>query len=176
LKIFILNPLVSQSALIELLLTKLDGTSQFWSKVEDWLNSAKETSDSSVKLLRQLFERNYKVGKDLRWYTRVFSVAFTLYRKDLWVSLHEDDTHHAIPKAFSPNYLLEAFTIMGASMSNCDSESILTESSTHVLNNLSEPQVSLLLATCRILARRFKIRWAQATNIGMNAQRISILQ
>jgi hypothetical protein len=31
-----------------------------------------------------------------------FSVAFSLYREDLRVSLHEDDTHHAIPKTFSP--------------------------------------------------------------------------
>ena len=152
-KIFFLNPIVSQSALIELLLTKLDGTAQFRSEVEDWLNSTKETSDSSVTLLRQLFERNYNVGKDFRWYTRVFSIAFSLYREDLRVSLHEDDTHHAIPKTFSPNYLLEAFTIMGASTTNCDNESILTESRTHVLTDLSEPQVSLLLAARRILAR-----------------------
>jgi hypothetical protein len=37
--------------------------------------------------------------------------------------------------------------------SNCDNESILTESRTHVLTDLSEPQVSLLLAARRILAR-----------------------
>ena len=156
-KTIFVKPFNSYATLIQVLLPKFDGSQKLRSSMEEWLSLEKETTELEVKLLRQIFQRNYKIGKDLRWFTRVFSVALTLYRENVRVAPSSEDPIHSPPLEFEPKYLLESLAIMGASATGCDDASFITEPRIQVLKDLSGPQVALLLAARRLLARDAKI-------------------
>jgi uncharacterized membrane protein YgcG len=78
--------------------------------------------------LYETLERSFRLGKDLRWFSRVFTLALALYRLDCRNAIaasssasstrvmrdNENNGNMELP-AFHPNYLLEALVDMGAS-------------------------------------------------------------
>ncbi|KAI2504084.1 Component of the origin recognition complex (ORC) [Fragilaria crotonensis] len=145
--------LESYASLIELLMQKFDGAGALRSMVQGWLSMTIETNDAAVVKLRQRFERSYMKGNDLRWFARVVSIALALFREEARVALSDENNAQTASCAFHPKYLIEALSIMDAPTTGGEHESTATEPRICVLKDLSEPQVSLLLAARRLLTR-----------------------
>lgn len=152
-KTIFVKPLESYASLIELLMQKFDGAGALRSMVQGWLSMTIETNDAGVVKLRQRFERSYMKGNDLRWFARVVSIALALFREEARVALSDENNAQTASCAFHPKYLIEALSIMDAPTTGCEHESTATEARICVLKDLSEPQVSLLLAARRLLTR-----------------------
>lgn len=97
-------------------------------------------------------QRDYRVGKDLRWFSRVLFFAMSLYRTDC-ISSAELPT-------FGPEYLQEALQHMGGSLLACSGERdiVLVGGCPSYLRikammDMSGPQIALMLSARRILAR-----------------------
>jgi hypothetical protein len=152
-KTIFVKPLASYATLIDLLLQKFDGAGALRSMVQGWLRTTIETDDAAILNLRQRFERSYMKGNDLRWFTRVMKVALALFREETRVALCNENTSQTATCAFHPKYLIEALSIMDAPTKGYEHESTVTDPRICVLKDLSEPQVSLLLAARRLLTR-----------------------
>mmetsp|Transcript_21401 Transcript_21401/g.32502 ORF Transcript_21401/g.32502 Transcript_21401/m.32502 type:complete len:518 (+) Transcript_21401:81-1634(+) len=170
-------PFDSYKSLIDVLIGKVEDKNLRLHLI-DWLSVEKQIEDQQVQLVREIMQRNYRIGKDLRWFTRVLSLGLSLYRKDNQVLLSEsqkgslslvgsfnleqkcyqteveDCSAHTIDKVqFKPCYLLEALKVMGASWCSESNKITSTEPRMKILEDLSSPQVAILLAARRILAR-----------------------
>jgi len=107
-----------------------------------------------VRILETL-QREFRMGKDARWFCRILSSALSLYR--LKCMLYDG------PAPFSTQFMVDALVCMGAGLS--DASSATRQTSFPMVNgravylrhqallDLSPPQVGLLLAARRILTR-----------------------
>lgn len=102
-------------------------------------------------------EREFRLGKDLRWYSRVLSTALSLYRHECIMASTKVD--------FQTKHLLTALTMMGASIGDaadsaskqpdlCIVNDMAVDPRLQALLDLSTPQVALLLSAKRILTRQ----------------------
>jgi hypothetical protein len=107
-------------------------------------------------LVWSTMEREFRVGRDTRWFGRVLSTALGLYRLDVEI---EDK----LPE-FQPQYLMDALVMLGsfisddmASATKQPSLTTMEDNAVHprlqAMLDISKPQVVLLLAARRILVR-----------------------
>ena len=156
----------------EALLTILDGTLQGCKVRADIiaLLSSNQGSDSSTKIF-SCMEREFRLGKDVRWFRRVLGCALSLYRFDHAIVEKQEGqdkspctTVQAPP--FTPQYIQDALEAMGASIDDdgddnqyqsqkdvCIMGGIAVNPRLQALLDLSTPQVALLLGARRILER-----------------------
>ena len=135
-----------------------------------------------ARRITNAFQREFRMGRDLRWFCRVLSTAVSLYRLDCVLVLEDTSKANNIdfknpPVPFAPNYLMEALAMMGCL--NVSDEPIVSDTKQSSLClvedvavdprlqasllDLSEPQVALLLAARRILARQAHLEQAVVT-------------
>jgi hypothetical protein len=134
-------------------------------------SSSAITLDNECHSVRATLQRAMALGKDVRWFTRVASLALSMYREDCrrrastttaavtntataLLSKQQQQQHY---QRHTPHYWLEALRDMGAtivSTSATTSNSFqLSSIRKQSLASLSGPQVVLLLAARRILVR-----------------------
>jgi Cdc6-like AAA superfamily ATPase len=105
-------------------------------------------------------EREFRLGKDVRWYSRILSTALSLYRHDCLMAAASNQT---VP--FHTKYLLNALVMLGASIGDvadsaskqpdlCIVNGLAVNPRLQALLDLSTPQVALLLSIKRILTRQ----------------------
>lgn len=118
--------------------------------------------DHATRNVTYTLQREFRMGRDLRWFTRVLSSALSLYRYDC---ISEAPSQQSLP-SFSPEYFMEALMMMGAtSLSDATNTSATHQDGLCLVNgmaisprlqallDMSQPQVALLLAARRILNR-----------------------
>jgi Cdc6-like AAA superfamily ATPase len=127
-------------------------------------DSSSSSSSNESRLVVRCMERQFRLGKDLRWFSRVLSCALSMYRYDLVVfcggAAAPDQDDSSLPP-FRANHLLQSLLAMGASLEDDGTCSELSSSSTKIasdprmqaLLDLSTPQVTLLLCARRLLAK-----------------------
>jgi hypothetical protein len=124
----------------------------------------KTTNEDLKTTIHTAMEREFRFGKDVRWFSRVVSSALTLYRHD--VLLANSGATTKPPPTFQPHHMLDALVMMGASISDdshatsatqqpnlCLVDDCAVDPRLQALLDLSKPQVALLLCARRILAR-----------------------
>lgn len=127
-----------------------------------------ETTENIVKLSNAL-EREFRFGKDIRWFSRLVSTSLTLYRHDCIAemsrnicSTKENNATSGIPLAFCSKYIWNAMIMTGASVFENTAighndlfmiNNVLDTPRLQALLDLSQPQVALLLSARRILKR-----------------------
>ena len=139
---------------------KLDGCAIEKDLLEMISSPSDATSEDPGGLKKRIFstmEREFRFGKDIRWFTRVISTALSLFRFDCVVS--------PFPPSFDAHYLLDSLVMMGASISDdlttsatkqtnlCLVDKQAVDPRLQALLDLSKPEVALLLSARRILAR-----------------------
>lgn len=86
-------------------------------------NSLLSLSQQQQKQIYESLQRDYKLGKDIRWYTRVFYIAISMYRFNIIskvsTTIKSDDNDKSVVLeellSFQPHYLLDAIIDMGGS-------------------------------------------------------------
>ena len=116
------------------------------------------TADDGIIRIRRVLERNYKEGKDLRWFNRVLYFALSLYRQHIRSVKEQTNILDSIQYA-----LVE----QGASFESIDNQAVNARIA--LLRDLAGPQVALLLSARRILARDAQ---REETPKPLNLQRI----
>jgi len=132
---------------------------------KETISSNDESADSILKLSTAM-EREFRLGKDIRWFSRVISTSLALYRHDciLEVSRNANNKQgRAIPLPFHSKYLWNTLAMMGASVFDgniasrqpdfCVIDDEAVSPRLQALLDLSTPQVALLLSARRILKR-----------------------
>lgn len=178
------GPCPSFAALLSLLLSKFDTTS-----ADDSTNQEANSSQSENSLHQQItqilteptqdadtvesrvynaLKRDYRLGKGIRWFSRVFSMALSIYRQDCQTQMKKSQlprpdsggTYVASPPVFHAQYLLDALMDMGSSLltETGDRDLVLVDGVAvdpriQALKDLSGPQVALILSARRVLAR-----------------------
>ncbi|KAG7364788.1 AAA ATPase domain containing protein [Nitzschia inconspicua] len=123
----------------------------------DDLPTVPQDEKDTAAQVAMAMEREFRLGKDVRWYSRVLSTALSLYRHDCRMESSQ------VP--FHTKYLLNALVMMGASVGDvagsaskqpdlCIVNGIAVDPRLQALLDLSTPQVALLLAAKRILTRQ----------------------
>jgi hypothetical protein len=110
--------------------------------------------DEKQHRIYKILERNYQLGKDLRWFCRVVSCALSLYREDVH-SLLRNESSSPMP-TLTQQYFLQALVTMNASFAHenlLKIQNVAADSRMQALLDLSGPQVALVLSARRILAR-----------------------
>lgn len=136
-------------SLVKILLNKLE-IDDIRKRVSDIISSPVD-EDPRIRLI---LERNHKLGKDLRWFCRVVSCSIALYREDCQSMLRQPNDPTHVPQ-LSQDHFLHALVVMNASFANESSqlENVGVDPRMQALLDLSGPQVALVLAARRILAR-----------------------
>mmetsp|Transcript_5490 Transcript_5490/g.13556 ORF Transcript_5490/g.13556 Transcript_5490/m.13556 type:complete len:706 (-) Transcript_5490:96-2213(-) len=125
-----------------------------------------ERIDAIVKLSVAM-EREFRLGRDIRWFSRVISTALSLYRHDCILAAAARnggiDTADSVRPEFDTKHLWDAMAMMGASISEatvasrqpdlCLVDDTAVTPRLQALLDLSTPQVALLLSARRILKR-----------------------
>jgi hypothetical protein len=147
-KVVFINPTPTYESLVRILLNKLQGGA-----ISKAVSDIISTSGERIQLV---LDRNHKLGKDLRWFCRVVSCALALYREDCQSLLRQQNDPPNVPP-LSQEHFLHALTLMNASFANESSERLVenfaVDPRMQALLDLSAPQVALVLAARRILAR-----------------------
>jgi len=124
-----------------------------------------ENVQAIVKLSNAM-EREFRLGKDIRWFSRAISISLTLYRNDYVMQMSRNTAgtlNCVIPLSFCAKYIWDAMSMMGASVFDnagisrqpdlCLIEDVAVSPRLQALLDLSTPQVALLLSARRILKR-----------------------
>lgn len=157
-KIVNVRPPTSYSDMLEVLKHKLEDCHVS----KDILNlMSPESGDERDEMSKRVWytmDREFRFGKDLRWFSRVISSTLSLYRHDCTMSPKSS------PKLKS-DYLLDSLVMMGASISDdlttsatkqpnlCLVKDQAVDPRLQALLDMSKPQVALLLSARRILIR-----------------------
>ena len=154
-KIVYVRPPASYPDVLKILNQKLEGC-----VVQDQLmklmtpSPPNHTTNQPAVNICECMEREWRLGKDVRWFSRVVFCALSLYQ-------YQCSSSNSV-KPFDPQFLIDALETMGASISDDNSAaktdiSILKGQAVspriQALLDLSTPQVALLLSARRILAR-----------------------
>lgn len=121
----------------------------------------KTINNHSSVLIQQIMERHYRLGKDIRWFCRVLYIACSLYRDECVAVMKQKVSHNHHPPHLNSKHLMQALATMGASIPTTADRTTTSPPSVvehgdarlQALLDLSQPQVALLLAARRILAR-----------------------
>jgi Cdc6-like AAA superfamily ATPase len=151
-KVLYIKPTPTYDCLVKILLNKLQGD-EISKAVSDIISCSNDAIDRRIQLI---LERNYKLGKDLRWFCRVVSCALALYREDCQSMLRRQPNAAAKLPTLSQEHFLHALQVMNASFPNESErlvENFAVDPRMQALLDLSGPQVALVLAARRILAR-----------------------
>jgi hypothetical protein len=119
--------------------------------------------ESVVKCL----QREHRMGRDARWFSRVLSFALIHYRDQCSHGLNSDDADGTLKLEFSLQYLIEAMLDMGAALPQHRPSDLRMQA----LADLSSPQTVLILAAKRILTRDTQ-RKSDAPTIRLTLERI----
>ena len=124
----------------------------------------------TIMKLSNAMEREFRFGRDIRWFGRVVATALTLYRHDCIVEMSrnigdavENNAISDFPLPFCSKYIWNAMTMTGASVlenmvlfeqsDSCMIDDVVGNPRLHALSNLSQPEVAILLSARRILKR-----------------------
>ncbi|OEU12395.1 hypothetical protein FRACYDRAFT_244662 [Fragilariopsis cylindrus CCMP1102] len=164
-----------------------DGRTKETSTVEQQKNSNRKngnntTTEEDIKISVAM-EREFRLGRDLRWFSRVIAATLSLYRHDCLMAMpsenHRDEIGRrtsetaadasneedliVLPNNFHTMYIRNAMIMMGASVFDavaasrqpdlCIVDGVATSPRLQALLDLSTPQVAVLLAVKRILTR-----------------------
>lgn len=111
------------------------------------------------------FERELKLGKDVRWFCRVLISALSLYRYDVVMGSMTIATESTAPPKFRAQHLMEALEMMQGCISDDYRASVTQHSSLltvggvavkprhQALFDLSKPEVAVVLSARRLLIR-----------------------
>jgi Cdc6-like AAA superfamily ATPase len=128
-----------------------------------------ENTEAIIKISNAM-EREFRLGKDIRWFSRVIATSLTLYRNDCIMEVSrnaantmECDSRSGIPLSFRAKYVWNAMAMMGASVFDstvasrqpdlCIIDDSIVSPRLQALLDLSTPQVALMLSARRILKR-----------------------
>jgi hypothetical protein len=137
-------------------------------------------ANSTQQRVWETLEREYRLGRNVRWFSRIFAFALSLYRGE-WMRYRYEGKPGTPCPTFQAKYIMEALVAQGASISmelpgsneqaqNNDKRKRATtliimngnsnqapttavDPRIQALIDLSGPQVALLLSARRILAR-----------------------
>jgi Cdc6-like AAA superfamily ATPase len=112
--------------------------------------------DTDLAKVRHMLQLSLVVGRDVRWFLRVASLALGMYREDCRraASKCQADVSVIAVLPHTPHYWLEALRDMGATvLTEAGQLEPLQSARMRVLMDLTGPQVALLLTARRILVR-----------------------
>eukprot|EP00536_Pseudo-nitzschia_multiseries_P012932 jgi/Psemu1/210106/e_gw1.523.28.1 len=130
----------------------------------------KDTIDAIVKLSVAM-EREFRLGRDIRWFSRVIATSLSLCRHDYILTMsrngsigaQECNSSRSVRPEFCTKHLWDAMLMMGASIFDgtvasrqpdfCIVDDAAVSPRLQALLDLSTPQVALLLSARRILKR-----------------------
>jgi hypothetical protein len=170
------GPCPTFASLVSLLTSKcLDNNdadangASFHQQVSQLLSSPPiDNAETTHSRVYKALQRDYRLGKGIRWFSRVFSLAISLYRQDCTMRLHTIRSQSLAPgetlsepwPVFQAQYLADALMDMNSSLSTDigDRDLVLVDGVAsdpriQALVDLSGPQVALLLSARRVLAR-----------------------
>jgi hypothetical protein len=176
------GPCPSFSALLSLLLSKFDlstddSTNQeanssqasIHQQVTQILTRPTQDADTVESRVYNALQRDYRLGKGIRWFSRVFSMALSIYRQDCQTQMKKSrlprspsDSGNCIasPPSFHAQYIFDALLDLGSSLltETGDRDLVLVDGVAvdpriQALKDLSGPQVALILSARRVLAR-----------------------
>jgi len=164
-KIVYLRPPMNYDQLTDILQDKLYGCS-IQTEICQYFVKKKEHSagEEDSKRILHTFQREFRRGRDLRWFCRVLSSAISLYRFDCIMA--GSDLPDLLPK-FHADYFLQALVMAGSTcITDSQTQSVTKQSNLCLVDgiavdprlqasllDLSQPQVALLLSAKRILSR-----------------------
>ena len=155
-KVIFLNPANTYDQIVNIIKCKLDGNENVSQRILRFISKptlSQKKDDLHAKIWSTL-ERQFRLGKDFRWFSRVISTALSFYRQDV-------DMEDA-PLVFKAQYLLDALVLQGSSISMpsdtkqknlCMIRDQAIDPRLQAILDMSKPQVALLLAAKRILTR-----------------------
>jgi Cdc6-like AAA superfamily ATPase len=137
-------------------------------------NQPPQPENEDRERIAQTMQREFRMGRDMRWFCRVLYSALSLYRFDCVLSGKSSSK----PPSFSPDYFVSALAMMGSlCLSDTPTASATKQSSLCLVDgvavdprlqasllDLSQPQVALLLSARRILTREAHLEQALMTN------------
>lgn len=138
-------------------------------------NQPPQPEEEEAERIIHTMQREFRMGRDMRWFCRVLYSALSLYRFDCVLS-GENSTNK--PPSFSSDYFVQALAMMGSlCLSDSAAASATKQSSLCLVDgvavdprlqasllDLSQPQVALLLSARRILTREAHLEQALMTN------------
>jgi hypothetical protein len=174
-KIVYVRPPTSYDQLTTVLLDKLEGCPVDNEMSRFFLPN--DAEDDETQRIRHTFQREFRMGRDLRWFCRVLCSAVSLYRFDCVLTADSP-----LPK-FIGDYFIQALAMAG-SLCLTDSQVTSATKQSNVclvegvavdprlqasLLDLSQSQVALLLAAKRILSRDAHLEQAAGVLNGESA-------
>lgn len=133
---------------------------------------SKDNDESNEKVIKisNAMRREFRLGKDIRWFSRIIATSLTLYRHNCIMEMSrnasntiEYNSMSGIPLHFSTKYIWNAMAMMGASVFEntaasrqpdmCIIDDVAISPRLQALLDLSVPQVAMLLSARRILKR-----------------------
>lgn len=121
-----------------------------------------DTLEEAIKLSVAM-EREFRLGKDTRWFSRVIAASLSLYRHDCLMAMPHNEMIEGLMLNFHTKYISNAMVMMGASVFEniaasrqpdlCIVDGMAVSPRLQALLDLSTPQVALLLSARRILKR-----------------------
>lgn len=142
--------------------------------VQDEEDCRAEKDNEIAPQVSIVMEREFRLGKDLRWFSRVVSTALSLYRHDCLMG--PEAAAAAVPN-FRTSHLVDALVMMEASINEtgaatkqadfCIINGVAVDPRLQALLDLSTPQVALLLSARRILAREKHKEQVEATPLSL---------
>jgi hypothetical protein len=138
-------------------------------------NQDERAMDEKYRIYK-IFRINREMGKSIRWFCRVLSIALTLYSHDIEESQSLDSEESSIIPSFNENYFLEGLQAMGADDFVSERRTMVVHLDTtggekhtptttklhkissreHDLMSLSGCQVAILVSAKRIMERDFQ--------------------
>lgn len=114
--------------------------------------------DADARQVRAMLQRSLALGRDMRWFLRVATLALCVYREDCRRALaptrDPQGTNNLPPCRHTARYWLHALLDMGATpMTKAGPLDPLRSARMQVLTDLTGPQVAMVLSARRILAR-----------------------
>ena len=164
------GPCASLETLKDIVLSKLDDDDDdddddtaktLRRQLSELLSKPTDDTEPVHRRVYEVLNRDQRLGKDIRWFSRVFTIALSLFRQDCvsQLRLTTNNANVALP-LFDAKYLKEALVDMGGSFLTDSGERDLAivddmavDPRIQALIDLSGPQVALVLASRRILAR-----------------------
>ena len=131
--------------------------------------SSNDESVEAIIKISNAMEREFRLGKDIRWFSRVIATSLALYRNDCIMEMSHNNISNNkesmsdISVNFCSKYIWNAMAMMGASVFESTAASrqpdlcVINDEAVsprlQALLDLSTPQVALLLSARRILKR-----------------------
>ena len=126
-------------------------------------NKYKNDTTEEITKVSIILEREFRLGKDFRWFSRLIAASLSLYRHNCLMVMPNNWNAKGIVQNFHTKFIQNAIVMMGASMSDnvtgsrqpdlCIVNGTAVSCRLQAMLDLSTPQVALILSARRILAR-----------------------